>query len=84
MVCDVSSHAENNNHTHTQHAIAQQIPTRAIATVALISAPSSALTETTELTCQTLVMKKVDPMIKAKSTNPAVQMFRSMNGTRNK
>lgn len=26
-------------------------------------------------------MKKVDPMIRPKSTSPAVQIFRSMNGT---
>ena len=51
--------------TYTQQAIAQHIPTRAIAIVA----------------CHTFWMKKVENMIKPKSTSPAVQIFRSMNGT---
>ena len=63
--------------TYTQHAMAQQIPTRAMATVAWwVSEAMLGL-----LTCQTFVMKNVEAIIRAKSRRPAVQMFRSMKGT---
>jgi hypothetical protein len=63
--------------TYAQHAIAQHIPTSAIATVACGQRPPAMQSRT----CTTVVMKKVDIMINPNRTNPAVQIFLSMKGT---